>query len=53
MSGRGTAWTAEEDTYLREHVKDQSREETTAAIGRPVRAKDHRYHVLEVHSRKR
>lgn len=38
MSGRGTAWTAEEDTYLREHVKDQSREEIAAAIGRTASA---------------
>lgn len=52
MSGRGTAWTAEEDTYLREHVKDQSREEIAAVIGRTVRAIDDRCHVLDVHSRK-
>lgn len=52
MSGRGKRWAPEEDTYLREHIKKQSREEIAAALGRSVGAIDDRCHALDVHSRK-
>ena len=52
MSGRGVKWTPEEDAYLRENVKRQSRQEIAAALGRTVRGIDDRCHALDIHSRK-
>lgn len=52
MSGRGKAWTPEEDAYLRENYIRQSYEEMGAAIGRAPGGVQDRCYVLQLFAKK-
>ena len=52
MSGRGKAWTPEEDAYFREHYTRQSYEEMGAAIGRAPGGVQDRCYTLQLFTKK-
>ncbi len=52
MSGRGKAWSPEEDAYLREHHRTETFEEMAAAIGRSAGGVQNRCYHLELFAKK-